>query len=310
MPARQQDLFPDRTEPLPPVPIFFLVTSSKMRGIIKKYEQSSLASLQYYNQLKAKSRLVIVDGIRILQILQQLYRKTHLIPAHIELSSVTQWGRSGDVLFGIMRGNDLVDLHKHHGDALFFENIREFLGISSGKVATDRSTVNQEIIHTIKKEPSKILARNNGITFRAVTVESASDRSIKLSMAAIVNGCQTTMCLVGSAPVSPECLISVKVVKSDDAWDIAKAANYQNPVARVDLDLARYLRPQLARRVAASFSGRGPNFLASRRRRSWLAPSNRCVSDQVIFITRRGPILRGSGQRELVPRACSAGWAS
>jgi hypothetical protein len=43
----------------------------------------------------------------------------------------------------------------------------------------------------------------------------------------------------------------VKVVVTEDAWDIAKAANYQNQVARIDLDLARYLRPQLVRRVAA-----------------------------------------------------------
>jgi hypothetical protein len=45
-------------------------------------------------------------------------------------------------------------------------------------------------------------------------------------------------------------LVQVKVVKTTDAWDIAKAANYQNQVTRVDLDLARYLRPQLVRKVA------------------------------------------------------------
>jgi hypothetical protein len=51
-------------------------------------------------------------------------------------------------------------------------------------------------------------------------------------MAAIVNGCQTTMCLVQCAPVSRECFVQVKVVATKDAWDIAKAANYQNPVTR------------------------------------------------------------------------------
>ncbi len=69
-------------------------------------------------------------------------------------------------------------------------------------------------------------------------------------MAAIVNGCQTTMCLVHCAPVSEHCSIQVKIVKTSDAWDIAKAANYQNQVTRVDLDLARYLRPQLVRKIA------------------------------------------------------------
>src|ERR1019366_162062 len=91
---------------------------------------------------------------------------------------------------------------------------------------------------------------NNGLTFRATKVALKADGAAELSMAAIVNGCQTTMCLVHCAPVSADCLVQVKVVKTPDAWDIAKAANYQNPVTRVDLDLARYLRPQLVRRVA------------------------------------------------------------
>ncbi len=51
--------------------------------------------------------------------------------------------------------------------------------------------------------------------------------------------------------MSDTCLVPVKVVVADDAWDIAQATNYQNEVARIDLDLARYLRPQLARRAAA-----------------------------------------------------------
>jgi hypothetical protein len=52
--------------------------------------------------------------------------------------------------------------------------------------------------------------------------------------------------------VSDDCLIQVKIVQTVDAWDIAKAANYQNPVARVALDLARYLRPQLVRKLAVT----------------------------------------------------------
>ena len=61
---------------------------------------------------------------------------------------------------------------KNIGDALFFENIRDFLGTTSGKVVTNRSTVNEEIIKTISKEPDKMLARNNGLTFRATKVDS------------------------------------------------------------------------------------------------------------------------------------------
>jgi hypothetical protein len=234
----------------PPVLTFAIVTSSKLEGILERYEDSTLASREYYRELTGQKRLLIVDGPRILTFLQNLYKKTHLIPSNITLRSKNQWHEYDGVYLGAVSGVDLVDLYEKHGDALFFENIRDFLGTTSGKVVTTRSTVNQEIIRTINESPDKMLARNNGITFRASEVTIKEDGSADLSVAAIVNGCQTTMCLVHCAPVSGQCLIQVKVVKTTDAWDIAKAANYQNPVTRVDLDLARYLRPQLVRKIA------------------------------------------------------------
>jgi len=57
------------------------------------------------------------------------------------------------------------------------------------------------------------------------------------------------MCLVEYAEET--CYVPVKIVEAKDSWDIAKAANYQNSVADIDLDLARNLRPQLAKRAAA-----------------------------------------------------------
>ena len=229
---------------------FALATSSKLEGIIGRYEESTLASREFYNELLEEGRLFIVDGPRILTLLQNLYKKTHLIPSNISLQSLSKWHECAGVYLGTVSGADLVEPHQAHGDALFFENIRDFLGTTSGKVVQTRSTVNEEIIKTIKSEPEKMLARNNGLTFRAGDVNVDLDGKADLAMAAIVNGCQTTMCLVHCAPVSEKCLVQVKVVRTTDAWDIAKAANYQNPVTRVDLDLARYLRPQLVRRVA------------------------------------------------------------
>src|SRR5579872_5304613 len=250
-PAKVPSLFESYAEePSLPVPTFAIATSSKLDGIVEKYEDSTLASREYYDQLIAEKRVLVVDGPRILTLLQNLYKKTHLIPSDLTLRSKNKWHESEGIFLGAVSGVDLVELYQQYGDALFFENIRDFLGASSGKVVTTRSTVNQEIIRTIKEEPAKMLARNNGLTFRASDVIVNDDGSAKLSMAAIVNGCQTTMCLVHCAPVSDKCLVQVKVVKTTDAWDIAKAANYQNQVTRVDLDLARYLRPQLVRKVA------------------------------------------------------------
>ncbi len=251
-PEAPPTLFPisDPVPQLAPIPTFVLATSSKLDGVIAKYEESTLASRDFYQLLVNEKRLFIVDGPKILTLLQQLYRKSHLIPANISLRSQSRWHECNEIFLGTVAGKDLVDLYELHGDSLFFENIRDFLGTTSGKVVTTRSTVNQEIINTISSEPEKMLARNNGLTFRATGVVVKDDGVAELSMAAIVNGCQTTMCLVHCAPVADSCMVPVKIVRTSDAWDIAKAANYQNPVTRVDLDLARYLRPQLVRKVA------------------------------------------------------------
>lgn len=242
----------DRGSSEGPSPTFLVITSSKLQGLRVKYETSTLASKDYYSTLRAQKRLLFIDGPRILEVFQQLYRKAHLLPANIALRSLAPWGASNDVHLGVVPGHTLAELYMEHGDALFFENIREFLGTTSGRKVTTRSTVNQEIIRTIKDEPGKMLSRNNGVTFRAQDVQLGADGTLHMQNAAIVNGCQTTMCLVHSMPVTQECSVQVKVVCTEDAWDIAKAANYQNLITRVELDLARYLRPQLVRKVATN----------------------------------------------------------
>jgi hypothetical protein len=234
-----------------PVPTFAVVTSSKLDNIVRLYEESSLTSKAYYTTLVGEKRLTLLDGPRIVVILQHLYRKAHLIPTNVVLNSPDGWFRTGNVHIRAMKGADLTDLYAEHGESLFFENIRDFLGVTSGRVVQTRSTVNQEILRTIRDHPERMLARNNGVTFRATDATPERTEALRLGRAAIVNGCQTTMCLVQCAPVAETCFVPVKVVVTDDAWDIAQATNYQNEVARIDLDLARYLRPQLARRAAA-----------------------------------------------------------
>jgi hypothetical protein len=86
-----------------------------------------------------------------------------------------------------------VSLYERHGDGLFFENIRDFLGTGT---TSSRDTVNSKIIETIIEAPAKMLERNNGITMRAHSVRQLDDKTIEIDGAAIVNGCQTTMCLV------------------------------------------------------------------------------------------------------------------
>jgi hypothetical protein len=182
---------------------------------------------------------------------QRLYRMAVSMPEEMELTSSAGWLSHGGAYIGMVEGRDIVALYQKFGDGLFFENIRDFLGIPTGTRAREKqASVNASIRQTAGEAPDKMLARNNGITFRATKTE-LHDKTIRISEGSIVNGCQTSMCLVLSDPVPESCLVSVKVVETKHAWEVAHSANYQNAVRLVDLDLARYLRPQLFHKVAA-----------------------------------------------------------
>ena len=250
--ATSNTLF-DEGESSRPTSVYLMVTSSKLVKIREAYEQSSLPSVVHYRVLRDEGRLHVIDGPALLHVLQRLYRQSHLLPTDIRLESVAGWLELGNVRIGVVRGADLVQLWRDTGSSLFFENIRDFLGATSGRKVEDRVSVNTRIVNTVNDEPGRMLERNNGITFRASALEEVADRpnTITIRQAAIVNGCQTTMCLVSAKNVSPDCLVAVKVVVTEDSWEVASAANYQNPVALIELDLARYLRPQLVQKVAA-----------------------------------------------------------
>lgn len=160
----QRDLFRQETVEPEPLHVFMIVTFSKLDGIRDAYLASHLASKAFYTRLETENRLHILDGPQIFTLLQRLYRKAHLLPNTIELTSPIGWVEVGTVRLGALTGKDLVSLYHMHGDSLFFENIRDFLGVTSGKKVEDRETVNQEIIRTIDDAPRKMLERNNSIT--------------------------------------------------------------------------------------------------------------------------------------------------
>ncbi len=236
-----------------PTEVHFLVFTIKdiKTTIIPNYEKSNYGSKSFYNQLKADNRIHVLEGNSILPILQSAYRKSHILPSNIELRLERTPLRSDNVYIGIVSATEIEACYRKFGDALFLDNIREFLGPTSGKVKTDnREYVNKAIVETIENEPDKLLARNNGITFRAeVVIPSSDGYTLQLQNASIVNGCQTTICLKDN-PKREACVL-VKIVETHDSWDIAKAANFQNEVKQIELDLARYIRPQKVKRAAS-----------------------------------------------------------
>lgn len=229
---------------------FLIITSSDIKRIVKKYENSQRPSKEYYNSLKESKRLYIIDGKEIQQTLVKSYRKLHELPSNIKLESENGFLINKNVYVGIISTTLIKQLYEKYGDSLFLENIREYLGESSGKVSSEgRETVNSAIIETLQTEPEKFLSRNNGITFRASKVTPKSESIIELKEASIVNGCQTTMSAVKFP--NENSFILAKIVQEEDSWDVVKSANFQNPVNQIDLELAQYIRPQRVREVAS-----------------------------------------------------------
>ena len=244
-----QRSLPLQSETRRPPPSYVIVTSVRLKGIMDRYRAVQMSSRPFHDRLETAGRLHVMDGDRVFTAVRAAYGRAFGAPNELELVSAADWIRSGNVRLGFLKAPDLVKLFVKYGDGLFYENVRDWLGPMSGKKAPDQLTVNQEISQTIVKAPERFLERNNGITFKAKQVVPKGD-TVELYEASVVNGCQTTMALVKAASVDA-CLVQVKVVESDDAWDVAKAANYQNPVAKINLELAPYIRPQLVRQAAA-----------------------------------------------------------
>ena len=234
-------------------PITYVVaTGSDIRGIRNRYEDKRPSSYEFYEHLKDEDRIRFVDGNTLLQWMRGAYSRATTLPTEFNLTSSQPWLNSGEVYLGIVAGRDLISLVDQYGDGLFFENIREWLGSRKD----DTLSVNSSIARTIEEQPERMLERNNGITVRgAQLLLDESGRTLTIKDAAVVNGCQTTMCLWQKRSAVPDALeVVVKVVQTpnkESAWRIAQSANFQNPVGRMELELARYLRPQVVARVAA-----------------------------------------------------------
>ena len=116
-----------------------------------------------------------------------------------------QTGPYGRALVATATASSLRSLYDTHGDRLFAENIRLFLGSRKG-------SVNAEIRETLDDPADRVnfFAYNNGITVVAADfVHDSARAAVELSQFSIVNGCQTTV-LIGNS--SPDTLAGVTVL--------------------------------------------------------------------------------------------------
>ena len=143
-----------------------------------------------------------------------------------------------DAYLAIVPGYFLHSIYYDHGSRLLEGNVRAFL--------SNRGKINKCIRETIRKEPTKFFAYNNGIACTAAKITLSDDKRFITSMEdlQIINGGQTTASLT-SAVIKDKLPLDnifvpmkLTVVKNDDydmmIQNISRYANSQNSVKNSD----------------------------------------------------------------------------
>jgi hypothetical protein len=140
----------------------------------------------------------------------------------------------------VMPGDVLAKIYDQYGQKLLEQNVRTFLQL--------KGNTNKKMKITIKEEPDRFFAYNNGLTCTASSIEiderGGALKLVRLNGLQIVNGGQTTSVIYKSfkekeniSKVFVQMKLSV-VQKEDEYADfvskVARYANSQNPVKESD----------------------------------------------------------------------------
>jgi hypothetical protein len=150
-------------------------------------------------------------------------------------------GEYGRAWIGSITSNELINLFNKHENKLFAGNVRLFLGSRKGGI-------NEQIIATAKENPGQFWALNNGITIVADhVVPDEKNNSLTLKRFSIVNGCQTTSCLVQAGETKAKVLARIISAKTGLKNEIVRYNNSQNAVKIWAVRAADHIQEELRR---------------------------------------------------------------
>lgn len=154
----------------------------------------------------------------------------------------------GRALVCTIPGGSLKALYKAHGNRLFDQNIRLFLGARKG-------SVNAGIRDTLKdpNERGYFWAYNNGITIVATSYHvNEKTNIVEMTEFSIVNGCQTTVSIGESTDTAANAVAvlgRVVAAKSDRVDSIIRYTNSQTPIAIWDISARDKVQQRLKREL-------------------------------------------------------------
>lgn len=164
-------------------------------------------------------------------------------PISLEVQ-LTNWGQVREphvAFYGQVCAADVAKWMTAHGSRLFSSNIRQFLG---------GSTVNEDIVTTLKERPQDFWYLNNGITAVASHVakkpiggSSTESGIFECTGFSVVNGAQTVGSIHAASSVVPEQvtramvafrIISTAASPSAFGTEVTRCTNTQNAIAKRD----------------------------------------------------------------------------
>jgi hypothetical protein len=159
-------------------------------------------------------------------------------------------------------GTSLAALFDEHGNRLFDQNVRLFLG-------TRRGTVNAGLAETLgdTSERGNFWAYNNGITIVARKVEASGlNGHLDLTDFSIVNGCQTTVSIAeASDAAQQDVAVTARIIAAEDPELIERIIRFTNSQTPINVwDISA--RDKLQQRLRTELSKLDPPWFYALRR--------------------------------------------
>lgn len=192
-------------------------------------------------------------GLEELQIAYEDYKGSadRVQHGHLDLADgeyLEEDGPFGKAFVATVPGASLAALYNAHGNRLFDQNVRLFLGNRKG-------SVNAGLSETLgdPKERGNFWAYNNGITVVARGVDVEGDH-LNLTDFSIVNGCQTTVSIAQAGDTAAKGVsVVARVVVAEDPDLVEKVIRYTNsqtPISVWDISARDRLQQRLRKELA------------------------------------------------------------
>jgi len=197
----------------------------------------------YLSELNDPTDIVSLQVLRQGQIHSIITTSAEGEPINLEVS-LQHWGQLSEpflAYYGQVYASDISEWWNHHHPRLFSPNVRLFLG---------KTEVNENIIETLKNNPSHFWYFNNGVTvlcnsIRKKPLGGASHETgiFECKDVTIVNGAQTVGAIAQAFASNPKIMDTAKVFvrfisldSCPDGFerDITRATNTQNRIERRD----------------------------------------------------------------------------